>query len=52
VQKAVKDLMTALDDEEAEIVKQQHAAAQPGRHQFSDPKVRRTSLRSPAYGIA
>jgi lysophospholipase L1-like esterase len=35
VQKAVKDLMTALDDEEAEIVKQQHAAAQPGRHQFS-----------------
>jgi lysophospholipase L1-like esterase len=35
VQKAVKDLMTALDDEEAEIVKQQRAAAQPTRHQFS-----------------
>jgi len=35
VQKAVKDLMTALDDEEAEIVKQQRAAAQPSRHQFS-----------------
>ena len=35
VQKAVKDLMTALDDEEAEIVKQQRAAAQPRRHQFS-----------------
>ena len=35
VQKAVKDLMTALDDDEAEIVKQQRAAAQPGRHQFS-----------------
>ncbi|MCI0746189.1 MAG: SGNH/GDSL hydrolase family protein [Verrucomicrobia subdivision 3 bacterium] len=34
VQKAVKDLMTALDDEEAEIVKQQRAAAQPKRHQF------------------
>jgi len=35
VQKAVKDLMMALDDEEAEIVKQQRAAAQPSRHQFS-----------------
>ena len=35
VQKAVKDLMTALDDDEAEVVKQQRAAAQPGRHQFS-----------------
>ena len=35
VQKAVKDLMAALDDEEAEIVKQQRAGAQPGRHQFS-----------------
>jgi hypothetical protein len=35
VQKAVKDLMTALDDEEAEIVKQQRAVAQPTRHQFS-----------------
>ncbi len=35
VQKAVKDLMTALDDEEAEIVKQQRAVAQPVRHQFS-----------------
>jgi len=34
VQKAVKDLMTAIDDEEAEIVKQQRAAAQPKRHQF------------------
>jgi lysophospholipase L1-like esterase len=34
VQKAVKDLMTALDDEEAEIVKQQRAAAQPKRHEF------------------
>ena len=35
VQKAVKDLMTAIDDEEAEIVKQQRSAAQPTRHQFS-----------------
>jgi lysophospholipase L1-like esterase len=35
VQKAVKDLMTALDDEETEVVKQQRAAAQPTRHQFS-----------------
>jgi lysophospholipase L1-like esterase len=34
VQKAVKDLMTALDDEEAEIVKEQRIAAQPKRHQF------------------
>jgi hypothetical protein len=34
VQKAVKDLMTVLDDEEAEIVKEQRAAAQPKRHQF------------------
>jgi len=34
VQKGVKDLMTALDDEEAEVVKQQRAAAQPTRHQF------------------
>jgi hypothetical protein len=31
----VKDLMMAFDDEEAEIVKQQRAAAQPARHQFS-----------------
>jgi lysophospholipase L1-like esterase len=34
VQKAVKDLMGALDDEEAEVVKQQRTAAQPKRHQF------------------
>ena len=34
VQKAVKDLMTALDEEEAETVKQQRAAAQPRRHPF------------------
>jgi lysophospholipase L1-like esterase len=34
VQKAVKDLMTALDEEEAELVKQQRAAAQPKSHQF------------------
>jgi len=35
VQKAVKDLMTALDADEADVVKQQRAAAQPTRHQFS-----------------
>jgi hypothetical protein len=34
VQKAVKDLMAALDDDEAETVKEQRAAAQPKRHQF------------------
>jgi len=34
VQKAVKDLMDALDEEEAGVVKQQRAAAQPTRHQF------------------
>jgi lysophospholipase L1-like esterase len=34
VQKAVKDLLTALDDEEAEIVKQQRATAQPKPYQF------------------
>ncbi len=34
VQKAVKDLMAALDDEEAVVVKQQRAAAQPKRRQF------------------
>jgi lysophospholipase L1-like esterase len=34
VQKAVKDLIAALDNEEAEVVKEQRAAAQPKRHQF------------------
>ena len=34
VQAAIKDLMTALDDEEAGVVKQQRAAAQPKPHQF------------------
>lgn len=34
VQKAVKDLMDALDEEESGVVKQQRAAAQPKRHQF------------------
>jgi lysophospholipase L1-like esterase len=34
VQKAVTDLMTALDEEETETVKQQRAAAQPRRHPF------------------
>jgi len=34
VQKAVKGLMAALDDEEAAVVKQQRAAAQPKPHQF------------------
>jgi lysophospholipase L1-like esterase len=33
-QKAVKELLDALDDEEAGIVKQQRAAAQPKPHQF------------------
>jgi lysophospholipase L1-like esterase len=34
VQKAVRELMTALDDEEAQVLKEQRAAAQPRRHQF------------------
>jgi len=34
VQKAVNELMAALDEEEAEVVKQQRAAAQPKPHQF------------------
>src|SRR5438093_494713 len=34
VQEAARDLMAALDEEEAEAVKKQRAAAQPGRHQF------------------
>jgi lysophospholipase L1-like esterase len=34
VQAAAKDFMTALDEEEAEVVKQQRAAAQPQPHQF------------------
>jgi lysophospholipase L1-like esterase len=34
VQAAVKDLMTALDEEEAAVMKQQRTAAQPKPHQF------------------
>jgi hypothetical protein len=34
VQSAVKDLIDALDDDEAGVVKEQRAAAQPQRHQF------------------
>jgi len=34
VQKAARDLMAALDEEEADVLKEQRAAAQPGRHQF------------------
>jgi len=34
VQKAARDLMAALDEEEADVVKEQHAAAQPRPHQF------------------
>ena len=34
VQKATQDLMAALDEEEADVVKAQRAAAQTGRHQF------------------
>jgi lysophospholipase L1-like esterase len=34
VQKALKDLMAALDDEEGEFIKEQRAAAEPRRHQF------------------
>jgi len=34
VQKAARDLMAALDEEEADVLKEQRAAAQPKRHQF------------------
>jgi len=34
VQRAVKNLMGVLDDEESSLVKEQRAAAQPKRHQF------------------
>jgi hypothetical protein len=34
VRDAVKGLMAALDEEEADVVKQQRAAAQPAPHQF------------------
>src|SRR5882724_13508111 len=34
VQNAARDLMAALDQEEADLLKEQHAAAQPKRHQF------------------
>jgi lysophospholipase L1-like esterase len=34
VQKAAQDLIAALDEEEADVVKAQRAAAQPKRHQF------------------
>ena len=34
VQKAARDLMAALDEDEADVLKEQHAAAQPRRHQF------------------
>jgi len=34
VQKAVQDLITALDEEEGDVVKAQRAAAQPRSHQF------------------
>jgi len=34
VQKATQDLMAALDEEEADVVKGQRAAAQPRRHEF------------------
>jgi lysophospholipase L1-like esterase len=34
VQKAAQDLMAALDEEEADVVKEQRAAAQPAPHQF------------------
>jgi lysophospholipase L1-like esterase len=34
LQKAVKQLMTAFDDEEAGVVKEQRAAAQPKSHRF------------------
>src|SRR6185369_4433144 len=34
VQKATRDLMAALDEEEATVVKEQRTAAQPRRHQF------------------
>jgi lysophospholipase L1-like esterase len=34
VQKAARDLMTAMDEDEADVVKEQRAAAQPNRHRF------------------
>src|SRR5437016_9495999 len=34
VQKATRDLMAALDEEEADVLREQRAAAQPRRHQF------------------
>src|SRR5437899_1944713 len=34
VQKATQDLMAALDEEEADVLKEQRAAAQPRPHQF------------------
>jgi hypothetical protein len=34
VQKATRELMAALDEEEADVLKEQRAAAQPRRHQF------------------
>jgi lysophospholipase L1-like esterase len=34
VQKATQDLMAALDEEEADVVKEQRSAAQPRKHQF------------------
>jgi hypothetical protein len=34
VQKETRDLMAALDEEEADVLKEQRAAAQPRRHQF------------------
>src|SRR6266568_197422 len=34
VQKAAQDLMAALDEDEADVLKEQRAAAQPRRHQF------------------
>jgi len=34
VQKATRDLMAALDEEEADVVKEQRASAQPRRHEF------------------
>jgi len=34
VQKAARDLMAALDEDEADVLKEQRAAAQPRRHQF------------------
>lgn len=34
VQQATRDLMSALDEEEADLVKEQRTAAKPARHQF------------------